>query len=230
MLLKSLKFFSVLGLLFLPIIFQSCTAVPEATADYDIVFGDDYAPPIKKLTDTKVPEAVLLIPIPQKISSDYYKEFVSKFVTYYKERSLILPPGWKKWTQCPTPAEVQSLVQDTMSDAILFLKIEQPSAYPPMRIKVDVTLQLVKNDYILWEGAADYDAAQETVANSARRFLQKKLRRPNDPDKSLTILKNNYLFIHFAAWNLAKKLNELTNPPPDPNAPKEPIKEEKPKK
>lgn len=229
-LVSSSNFFkSFLALLILPVFFQGCSAVPEATADYDFVIGENYVAPIKKVNDVKVPENILLIPIPERIPSHYYREFVSKFVSYYKERSLILPPGWEKYEGCPTPSEVQGLVEDTLCDAILFLKIDQTSAYPPLRIVTDVTLQLVKNDEALWKGTADYDANQELVSNSARRFLQRKLQKPKAPDKSLSILNNNYLFIHFAAWHLANRLNELTSPLPSPDAPKEPLKEEKPK-
>jgi hypothetical protein len=206
----------ILLLLSLAGMLQACTSIEDVTSDYDFVLGADYVAPIHKLTEELPSARILFLPIQKNITPVYTQNFIEKFIAGLTERNLILPSSWGERTIAPSRVEVERLAQENKCDAVLFVTLEQISAYPPLHVKADVVLQKISNDQVLWSGVANYDAGQDDVASSARRYVQQKLKKTSAPDKSLSILRNNYLFIQFVASHLAQHLNRLSAPPPPP--------------
>ncbi|MFZ5807454.1 MAG: hypothetical protein ACOY3I_09655 [Verrucomicrobiota bacterium] len=193
---------------------QGCTSIEDVTSDYDFVLGADYVAPVRKLSEELPPSRILFLPIQKNITPAYTQNFVEKFTAGLTERNLILPSTWGERKSVPSREEVERLAQESKCEVVLFVTLEQISVYPPLHLKADVMLQKISNDQVLWSGVANYDAGQDDVASSARRYVQQKLKKTSAPDKSLSILRNNYLFIQFAASHLAQHLNRLAAPPP----------------
>ena len=202
--------------------FAGCVSVPEATSEFDIVLGDDYVAPIHKYSEKKLPARILFLPVQTNIEKSYANDFIVRFTNEFRGAALIVPPSWGPRNVPPTRLEAENLAMENNCDLILFMKLLQPSPYPPLQLVVDITLQRVGDDMVYWQGVADYDTSINRVANSARRYLQKHLNKANTPDKSLNILRNNRLFIQFTAWHLGQHLNRLSQsaPPPPSETPK----------
>lgn len=194
------------------LIFQGCTAIDEVSSEYDFVLGKNYQVPVRKIRDEYPPARILFLPIQKDIPANYAETFIGKFISTYEARTLVTPESWENRKEAPSREEVQMLAQKNQCGYVLFITLQQFSAYPPLHIKADVVLQRAANDQVLWEGIANYDASHDDVASSARRYLQQKLKKTDAPDKSLYILRNNNLFVQFAGWHLARHLTYLSDP------------------
>ena len=75
---------------------------------------------------------------------------------------------WDDFNELPKEF-LQTIAQRTGCDGVLFARLSQFQAYPP--IVLGWRLRLVANDAdIIWTADELYDAAEQTVSNSARRY------------------------------------------------------------
>lgn len=186
-----------------------CNTLPEATQDFDIVFGPDYTPPIE-IRSEELPKRALLVAVKTKGEEGRLDGFLRDFRADFGAFPIeTIDPSKPLLTAMPTRADVMTAARANLCDAILYINLREESVYAPPRITAEVILQKVEDGLVLWKGLADYDASKKPVANSARRYTQKIADRTNTPDRSLSILNDSEKFQRFAAWHLTSYLNYL---------------------
>jgi hypothetical protein len=200
---------------FTTLLFIGCASYNELMHEsgFDVVIGDNYEPAITKWSANR-PATVLFLPMQKGVDPVYSRLFFEEFQKRFIGLQWIVPRDWDMPYQLPKQLKINDLVKKYGCDAILMIKMEHLSAYPPIRVTAEVILEQVEDGLTLWKGVADYDAGEETVANSARRYTQKVLNRKDAPDSSLYILRDNRQFIPFAAYDLAMFLNGFSAPKP----------------
>jgi hypothetical protein len=93
---------------------------------------------------------------------------------------------WDSFEELP-PNLLKELVQKTGSDAVLFVHLSRFSAYPP--IVIGWRMKLVSNEAdILWAVDELFDASEEAVSNSARRYDRAHVRNNPVLEDSRSIL------------------------------------------
>lgn len=189
---------------------QGCIAYEEGKEEFDIVFGENYVPPIDAYTE-KVPGRILFLPQQSSYPDQYWEYLIQSFRSEFKSRQILTPRDYNPKGAIPQRSQVYRWADEYKCETVLYVKFTQQSPYPPLRIVADVVLQDVNNEMVLWKGSADYNSTLRPVSNSARRYFQKELKRTQDPDKSLMILENNLLFSQFVGWHLGVYLDFLAS-------------------
>jgi hypothetical protein len=197
--------------LLLVLALNGCSTLQEDLQEYDLVLGPDYLPPIEKINE-ELPTRILFCPMFVNVSPQYAEVFMNEFRSQFNGLELILPNAWKNRTNLPSRGEVMKYAGQFNCDGMLLVTLHHPSFYPPIRTTVDIALQRLEDNLVIWKGIADYDSKNKLVCTSARRYAKKVLGHADQPTKSEYILKNNNSFIQFTAWHLAKFLNNLAKP------------------
>jgi hypothetical protein len=191
-------------------LFLSACAVNEMTKDFDMVTGENYIAPLNRYPGG-IPSRVLMLPLTGSVQYSYKQVFLNDFMsTLHQGRDFLVVPAvddlLASTTLGMTQEEVRGRALSQNCDAILYVSLLNPSAFPPLRMTVKVLMTDVQSGKIIMDGMLDYDAQNELVSNSARRFYQSHLQRTDSPDKSLGILTQNPLFLRFVGYDVSKAI------------------------
>lgn len=97
---------------------------------------------------------------------------VARFESFYSTPAqLQLWSGRERWDDYDElpPGFLKVLAARTGADSILFTRLTHFKAYPPMIIGWRMKLVTTEGD-VIWTADEVFDAAEETVSNSARRY------------------------------------------------------------
>jgi hypothetical protein len=109
--------------------------------------------------------------------------------------AVVEPGQLQKWTgkerwdyQRPVPKDfLERIGRETGADGVIFARLTRFHAYPPMVIGWRMTLVTLDAD-ILWSVDEVFDAAEEAVSNSARRYERGRVRNNPVLEDSRSIL------------------------------------------
>lgn len=118
------------------------------------------------------------------------------------------------------PDFLKQLQTVTGCDAVLFSRLTQYRAYPPLVIGWDLRLVDVKTASVFWAVDEVFDASNEPVNNAARLYLLKQMPETSTPVDSRTILNSPRRFGQFSASQavatLPDRMSLLAKVPPQP--------------
>lgn len=111
------------------------------------------------------------------------------------ETVFVQPEQLQKWTgkerwdylDVLPPDFMKTIAEQTDADGVLFARLSHFHAYPPMIIGWRMTLTALDAD-ILWSVEEVFDASEEPVANSARRYDRAHVRNNPVLEDSRSIL------------------------------------------
>jgi hypothetical protein len=108
---------------------------------------------------------------------------------FLKPSQVQLWTGKERWNSSDDlpPDILKVLAQKTGCDGVLFVRLSQYKAYPPILIGWQMKLVSKEAD-ILWAVDELFDAAEEAVSNSARRFDRGRVRNNPALEDSRSIL------------------------------------------
>lgn len=182
----------------------------DLTREFDMVSGGNYIAPLNRYPGV-IPTRVMILPITGTIQQSYKQIFFNDCMgTLHQNRDfLVIPYSDKFFFQDHLKLsrdETFAKAKAQNCDAILFISLHNQQVYPPLRLTVKVLMTDLRTGKILLEGSLDYDAQNELVANSARRYYQNYLQRTEAPDKSIGILNQNQLFLRYVGFDVAKAI------------------------
>jgi hypothetical protein len=102
----------------------------------------------------------------------------------------------------------QALRDEFGCDAVLFTRVNEFRAYPPLAVGLNLKLVETENVKILWAADETFDAADPTVVNGARRFQRERNTLPAALADSRSILLSPRGFSRYAAETLFGTLPE----------------------
>lgn len=212
------RFLHTLGLTTLLLLLGGCIAYEEIQKEMDFVIGKGYTPPIDKGAQY-VPRRILLLPVTGPIDDRYKREFINTFRAVLNDQEHWTVVDWPDGTLGRSkleilPEEAAEMAARLQCDAILFVRLEDASLYPPLRLCVRYTLEESVSRRIIVAAFQDYDTNNKRVANSARSFYQTRLNRHESPERSLIILKSNPPFMKYVASASAESLKEAVQASP----------------
>ena len=184
-------------------------AVDESKLYVDEPLGDDYLPVVTR-TIQAWPQRVLVLPIAGQVEDEARALFEAQFVPTLRDKTrwiLTAYPGVDSTRGDLPITEAQALAkaQAAGADSILFVKLSQERIYPPLRLVADVFLQDVATQKTILTMHADYDAGNNAVADSARRYAKHQGARNDDsPDRSRAILSDLRGYLGFTGYDTAK--------------------------
>ncbi len=202
---KTRMFFALLVMSF----FTAC-AVNELTKDFDMVTGENFIAPLNRYPGG-IPSRVLILPVTGMTQVSYKQIFLNDLMTTLHQGRdfLIISYHDDLLTQSNlkiTQEQANSRAIEQKCDAVLYLSLLNQSVYPPLRLTVKVLMTDIHTGKILLDGMLDYDVQNELVSNSARRFYQTRLQKTESPEKSLSILSQNQLFLRFVGYDVGKAI------------------------
>lgn len=194
-----------------------CMAYDEIQYNMDFVIGKGYTPPVDKAA-AYIPKRILLLPVTGPIDDRYKREFTNTFravlnaqenwtVVDWPDGSL---GGFKLQVQ---PEEARDMANRLNCDAVLYVRMEDSSLFPPLRQCIRYSLEETASRTVIVSAFQDYDSNNKYVANSARSFYQTRLNKHQSPDKSLIILQSNPPFLKYVATASAESLKEALQAP-----------------
>ncbi len=199
-----------LGVVLLSLLLSACSAMRETTQDLDHVFGPDYVAQVK-VSGAVHPKRILLLPFGGSVTVEQKEEFERQFVSKLGESVTVVPWSYGMGMNrlvMPSEGEVQGRARELGCDAILHVEASDHRPYPPVRVVVRTILE-APDGSVLARTFGDYDAQDKSVANSARRYDQRKLQKTLDADRSMSILRSDRLFLRFAADHMAGTVLQL---------------------
>ncbi len=118
--------------------------------------------------------------------------------------------GRTSWTaEERLPADFFKRLRDELGcEAVLFSRVTQFHAYPPMAVGLQLKLVDAQFAEPLWAADEVIDAADPTVVNGARRYQQAQDQMPAALADSRSILNSPRRFSHYAASTLLATLPE----------------------
>lgn len=127
--------------------------------------------------------------------------------------AVIEPGPLQKWTgkerwdyQQPLPKDLlERIGRETGADGVIFARLTRFHAYPPMVIGWRMTLVTLDAD-ILWSVDEVFDAAEEAVSNSARRFERGRVKNNPALEDSRSILLSPSKFGQYTARTAVQTL------------------------
>lgn len=202
---KTRMFFIVFVMCF----FTAC-AVNELTRDFDMVTGENFVAPLNRYPGG-IPSRVLILPITGSIQASYKQIFLNDMMTtLHQGRDFLIVSNSedliKNTNLKLTQEEAMAKALEQRCDAVLYISLLNQAVFPPLRLTVRVLMTDVNTGKIVLDGMLDYDVQNELVSNSARRFYQSRLQRSESPDKSLSILSQNQLFLRFVGYDVGKAI------------------------
>lgn len=128
--------------------------------------------------------------------------------------AFVNPADLQKWTgkerwdyQQTLPKEMlKTIAEQTGADGVLFTRLSRFHAYPPMVIGWRLMLVAAADADILWSVDEVFDAAEEPVSNSARRFERSQVRNNPVLEDSRSILLSPRKFGQYAARAVVQTL------------------------
>lgn len=195
--------------LFIMSFFTAC-AVNELTHDFDMVTGDNFVAPLNRYPGG-IPSRVLILPITGSIQVSYKQIFLNDMMTtLHQGRDFLVVSNSEDLIKNAdlkiTQEEAMAKAIEQRCDAVLYISLLNQAVFPPLRLTVRVLMTDVHTGKIVLDGMLDYDTQNELVSNSARRFYQSRLQRTDAPDKSLSILSQNQLFLRFVGYDVGKAI------------------------
>lgn len=216
---KALRWSQILLVLLLTVIvvlfLGGCMAVEEGTADMDFVIGPGYEPHVDR-TGNYIPSRILLLPLTGHIDDRYKREFINSFRSELNNEAPWTVVEWPDGSLGYNKLEVQreeavEIAARLHCDAILFVRIEDSSIFPPLRMCIRLTLEETMSGNAILYSFQDYDTANKLVANAARSFYQSNLNKQANPDRSLNILNSNPPFIKYVSAESAISLKDAVH-------------------
>ncbi len=118
--------------------------------------------------------------------------------------------GRKSWTgEEQLPANFFKTLRDELGcDAVLFCRVTQFQAYPPLAVGLSLKLVEAETAKLLWAVDEVFDAGEPTVVNAARRYQQAREPLPAALADSRVILISPRGFSRYAASSLLATLPE----------------------
>jgi hypothetical protein len=113
-------------------------------------------------------------------------------------RRLTGRPGWSAEESLP-PRFLERLRDEFDCDAVLFLRLTQFRAYPPLAVGLSFKLVEVDKAEFIWAVDEVFDASQAAVVIGARRFQQSREQLPTLLADSRSILNSPRNFGRYAA-------------------------------
>lgn len=192
------------------LVLGGCMAYDEVQSYTDFVIGKGYTPPVDSINKS-IPHRILLLPVTGPIDDRYKREFTNTFRSVLNDQEKWTVIDWPDGTLGRSKLEIlrgeaTELATRLGCDAILFVRLEDASLFPPLRICVRYTLEETANHAVIASAFQDYDTNNKRVANSARSFYQTRLNKHESPEKSLIILSSNPPFMKYAATASAESL------------------------
>ncbi len=128
----------------------------------------------------------------------------------------IAPETMRQWTGRPTwtaeerlPADFFKRLRDELGcEAVLFCRVTQFRAYPPLALGLQFKLVETEHAQVLWAVDEVVDAADPDVVNGARRYQQAQEQLPGALADSRSILNSPRRFGRYAASTLFATLPE----------------------
>ncbi len=202
---KTRMFFALLVISF----FSAC-AVKEITHDFDMVTGENFIAPLNRYPG-EIPSRVLMLPLTGLMQVSYKQIILNDLMTTLHQGRdfLIVSYNEDLLSQSNLKITIDQAMEkakDQNCDAVLYLSMMNQSVYPPLRLTVKVLMTDVHTKKILLDGMLDYDTQNELICNSARRFYQTRLQKTDSPEKSLSILSQNQLFLRFIGYDVGKAI------------------------
>ncbi len=146
-------------------------------------------------------------------------KFETVEVTADHLRALTGRGQWSSEDKLP-PDFLKQLQNMTGCDVVLFSRLTQYRAYPPLIIGWSLKLVDVKTASVVWAVDEVFDASNESVNNAARRYLLQQLPETSTPVDSRSILNSPRRFGHFSASQVMATLPDrkpiLPKVPPQP--------------
>lgn len=202
-----------LGLL-LVILCAGCATPPKIA---DIVIGPDYEVTNYNRRDPVLPpevRTVAVLPITGNLDTltsegkEYLEEVakseldkLGRFEAIYLTREqLKLWSGKESWRSdevIPRPM-LEKLKKETAAQGILFIHLSNYNPYPPLMIGWKMKLVRADSMEVLWAIDEVFDAGEESVSNSARRFSKNRV--PTNPvlTDSRTVLLSPTIFARYS--------------------------------
>ena len=118
--------------------------------------------------------------------------------------------GHRTWTaEERLPADFFKLLRDEQGcDAVLFCRVTQFHAYPPLAVGLNLKLVQAETPKLLWAVDEVIDAAEPCVVNGARRYQQAQEQLPASLADSRSILNSPRGFGRYAASAMFATLPE----------------------
>lgn len=112
---------------------------------------------------------------------------------------------WRAEEKLP-PSLLKHLKQDLDCDAVLFSRLTQYRAYPPLAVGFSFKLATIENPEFLWAVDEIFDASEPSVVNSARRYQLTREQLPSSLADSRSILNSPSGFGRYAANSVFQTL------------------------
>lgn len=194
-----------------------CMAYDEIQYNMDFVIGKGYTPPVDKAA-AYIPKRILLLPVTGPIDDRYKREFANTFRAVLNAQEHWTVVDWPDGTLGGSklqilPEEAREMANRLNCDAILYVRMEDSSLFPPLRQCIRYSLEETASRTVIVSAFQDYDSNNKYVANSARSFYQTRLNKHQSPDKSLIILQSNPPFLKYVATASAESLKEAVQSP-----------------
>jgi hypothetical protein len=115
-----------------------------------------------------------------------------------KLRALTGRVAWRAEEVLPTEL-LRTLREELECDAVLFVRLTQFRAYPPLAVGLSLKLVDVDRTELVWVLDEQFDASEPSVVNGARRFQQERELLPAQLADSRSILNSPGVFGRYAA-------------------------------
>lgn len=193
-----------------------CMAYDEIQYNMDFVIGKGYTPPVDKAA-VYVPKRILLLPVTGPSDDRYKREFINTFRAVLNAQETWTVVDWPDGTLGGyrlqiLPEEARAVASRLSCDAVLFVRMEDATIYPPLRQCIRYSLEETASRTVIASAFQDYDTNNKRVANSARSFYQTRLNKHQSPDKSLIVLQSNPPFLKYVATASAESLKYTLQP------------------
>ncbi len=204
---RALPFLPALGALALalliPLAFDGCIAMDETKGEVDLPLGPDYLPLVTREPQVW-PQKVLILPVSGPVKDETRAEFERQFLAALRLKvpnwQIVLYEGADSTTADLQVSEEAAFTRAKTlgADSVLQIDLDSEQIYAPLRITAQIRMQSVADHHTFYRLDADYDARNQYVATSARRYYQSDVQNRLAPDRSAEILHNRQDFMHFA--------------------------------
>lgn len=133
------------------------------------------------------------------------KKFELVFVTPEQLRAWTGRSSWQ--AEETLPARLLENLHDQLDcDAVLFSRLTQYRAYPPLAVGFSFKLAEVEQAELVWVADEIFDASEPSVVNSARRYQLTREHLPSSLSDSRSILNSPSGFGRYAASSIFQTL------------------------
>lgn len=198
----AVPFLAALAALAVPVAFDGCIPVDETKAALDIPLGSDYLPLVTREPQVW-PQKVLILPVSGHVSDETRAEFERQFIAALRPRvdwAIVFYDGANSTTSDLQVSEEATFTRAKTlgADSVLQIDLDSEQIYAPLRITAQIRMQSVTDRHTFYRLDADYDARNQTVATTARKYYQDEIQNRGLPDRSEAILHMRQEYMRFA--------------------------------